>query len=92
MTVHIGPYAFDDVEYYAEGDVLYLSIGAPQPAADYDDTLEGHVLRLDERDHVIGLTIVGARELLEEDGGISVTFSRESFAADARELAAVLAA
>ena len=36
MTVHIGPYEFDDVDYDAKSDVLYLSIGKPRPAADSD--------------------------------------------------------
>ena len=41
MTVHIGPYEFDDIDYDAEGDVLYLSIGKPRPAADSEETARG---------------------------------------------------
>jgi len=92
MTVHIGPYAFDDVDYDAESDVLYLSAGAPQPAADSEETPEGHIVRYDDQDRVIGVTIVGARELIAQDGVVSLTLPRRSVTADSRELAAALAA
>jgi uncharacterized protein YuzE len=92
MIVHIGPYEFDDVDYDAESDVLYLSIGEPQPAADSAATPEGHIVRYDEHDRVIGVTIVGARDLLGQDGVVSLTLPRRSVTADSRELAAALAA
>ncbi len=92
MIVHIGPYAFDDVDYDAKSDVLYLSIGAPQPAADSEETPEGHIVRYDARNRVIGITIVGARDLLGHDGVVSLTLPRRSVTADASELAAALAA
>lgn len=92
MIVHIGPYAFDDVEYDAARDVLYLSIGAPQVASGSDETPEGHIVRYDDRDRVIGVTIVGARELLGHEGAVAVTLPRRSLTADASELAAALAA
>jgi uncharacterized protein YuzE len=75
----------------AVSDVLYLSIGEPQPAADSEETLEGHIVRYDEHDRVIGFTIVGARVLLDAEK-LSVTLPRRSVAADRRELAAALAA
>jgi len=92
MTVHIGPYEFDDVDYDAESDVLYLSVGKPQPAADSEETPEGHIVRYDEHDRVIGVTIVGARDLLGQDDDVSLTLPRRSVTADPRELAAALAA
>lgn len=73
MTVHIGPYEFDDVDYDAESDVLYLSIGEPQPAADSEETAEGHIVRYDACDRVIGVTIVGAGNLLAQDGTVALT-------------------
>jgi uncharacterized protein YuzE len=88
----IGPYAFDDVDYDAESDVLYLSIGIPQPAADSGETPEGHIIRYDEHDRVIGVTIVGARDLLDRNGVVSLTLPRRSVIADRTELAAALAA
>lgn len=32
MTVHVGPYEFDNVSYDSDGDVLYLRRGEPQKA------------------------------------------------------------
>jgi uncharacterized protein YuzE len=92
MTVHIGPYEFDDIDYDAQSDVLYLSVGKPQPAADSEETPEGHIVRYDGQDRVIGVTIVGARNLLGQDGSVSLTLPRRSVTADRRELAAALAA
>lgn len=92
MIVHIGPYEFDDVDYDAESDVLYLSAGAPRPATDSEETPEGHVVRYDDHDRIIGVTIVGVRELLRQDGAVSLTLPRRSVTADAGELAAALAA
>jgi uncharacterized protein YuzE len=92
MIVHIGPYAFDDVAYDAESDVLYLSVGAPQPAADAQETAEGHIVRYDEHDRVVGLTIVGARELIRQDGAVTLTLPPQSVTANRRELVAALTA
>jgi uncharacterized protein YuzE len=91
MMVHIGPYEFDDINYDAGSDVLYLSAGEPQPAADSVETPEGHIVRYDEHDRVISVTIVGARDLLGQDGLVSLTLARRSVTADPRELAAALA-
>ncbi len=51
-------------EYDEEADVLYISVGTPQPALGVDIG-EGVVVRYDERkSEVVGLTIVGLREKL----------------------------
>jgi uncharacterized protein YuzE len=73
MTVHVGPYEFDEVSYDGEGDVLYLRRGERRAAADTFGTPEGHAVRLDESGEVIGITIVNAKWLLERDGKIAVT-------------------
>lgn len=54
-------------DYDKEADVLYLSIGEPQPAIGIDIG-EGLVLRYDEvEQNVVGLTIIGLRaRLLKE--------------------------
>ncbi len=54
-------------DYDEEADVLYLSIGDPQPAIGIDIG-EGLVLRYNEVDQdVVGLTLVGLRaRLLKE--------------------------
>jgi uncharacterized protein YuzE len=73
MTVTIGSLTFDRASYDARGDVLYLHVGDPQPAAGSEETPEGHVLRFDADGEVIGLTIINAKWLLERDRAINVT-------------------
>ncbi len=73
MTVHVGPYEFDQVIYDRDGDVLYLHRGGRQAAADTLGTPEGHAVRLDAEGEVIGITIVNAKWLLDRDGTIAVT-------------------
>lgn len=51
-------------DYDEEADVLYLSVGEPQPAVGVDIG-EGVILRYDEaRREVVGLTLIGLRERL----------------------------
>jgi uncharacterized protein YuzE len=72
MTVHAGPYEFDQVSYDGTGDVLYLTRGPRQAAARTVGTPEGHAVRLDDGGEVIGITIVNARWLLDRDGKITI--------------------
>ncbi len=57
-------------EYDEEADVLYLSVGDPQPAEGVDIG-EGVIVRFDEaRKEVVGLTLIGLRaRLLQGLGG-----------------------
>jgi uncharacterized protein YuzE len=73
MTITIGTIKFDHVDYDADGDVLYLSVGEPHEAADSYGTIEGHNVRYDETGRVIALTLVNAKWLLERDGEVRVT-------------------
>ena len=51
-------------DYDEEADVLYLSVGEPQPAVSVDIG-EGVILRYDEaRKEVVGLTLIGLRARL----------------------------
>ena len=51
-------------DYDEEADVLYLSVGEPKPALGVDIG-EGVVLRYDEnRNEVVGLTLIGLRARL----------------------------
>jgi len=54
-------------DYDKEADVLYLSVGEPQPAVGIDIG-EGTVLRYDEaRQEVVGVTLIGLKaRLLKE--------------------------
>jgi uncharacterized protein YuzE len=77
MTIKIGHLSFDNASYDSVGDVLYLSVGEPQAAAESDETPEGHVLRFDASERIIGLTIINAKWLLERDGEIVVTLPEQ---------------
>jgi uncharacterized protein YuzE len=73
MTVSFEGVVFDYVDYDAEADVLYLSVGQPREAADSEETIEGHAMRFDENGDLIGITIVDAKNILERDGSIMIT-------------------
>lgn len=74
-TVTIGDTTFDHVSYDRDADVLYLSVGAPQSADHTFGTPEGHAVRFDRDDRIIGITLVNAAGLLEQ-GDLAVTLPR----------------
>lgn len=76
-TVRIAGIEFDQVVYDAGGDVLYLHVGDPKTAVDYDATPEGHATRYGPDGSLVGLTIVNARWLLEQDGKIVLTLPEQ---------------
>ena len=82
MTIRIGTLSFDHVEYDANADVLYLSIGEPRMPAESLGTPEGHNIRYDETGDVIAITIVNPKWLLERDGEIKLTIPSRVLAAD----------
>jgi uncharacterized protein YuzE len=89
MTITIGAITFDHVEYDADGDVLYLSVGEPCEPADSYGTAEGHNVRYDKLGRVVAITLVNAKWLLERDGEVRVTIpSRVSADALAPAIAA----
>ena len=71
--VKIGPHVFDHAHYDERGDVLYLAIGEPQEAAHSVMTPEGHVVRYNDADEIIGVTLINAKWLIERDGGVHVS-------------------
>jgi uncharacterized protein YuzE len=73
MTITIGSFTFDNVFYDAEVDVLYLHKGDPSSAASFEESPEGHVLRFDAGRNLVGVTIVGAKSLLDSEGEIKIT-------------------
>jgi uncharacterized protein YuzE len=73
VSITIGGTTFDRVRYDAEGDVLYLHVGDPSSAVEFDESPEGHALRFDAGGRLVGLTIVNARWLLDQDGALTVT-------------------
>lgn len=89
-TVTIAGITFDRVVYDRGADVLYLHVGEPCSATDFDGTPEGHHTRYGPDGGLVGLTIVNARRLLEDDGEIVVTLPEQKVRAP--DLGAVLSA
>ncbi len=91
VNITIGSLHFDHADYDAENDVLYLHIGEPE-AGEGDETPEGHVVRYAPgTSHVVGLTVLGARRVLERDGRLVVTIPKKA-EINAHDLAPALAA
>jgi uncharacterized protein YuzE len=73
MNVTIADITFDRVEYDSNADVLYLHVGDPSTAVDFDETPEGHALRFDADGRLVGITLVRPKQLLDESGGLRIT-------------------
>ena len=89
MSVRLGGIEFDNVDYDREVDVLYLHVGEPSTAVDWDESPEGHHLRFGADGQLVGITIVDARWLLDEDGVIVITLPERRI--ETRDLGDVLA-
>ena len=75
MTVVLGDLEFDNVVYDGGADVLYLHVGDPASAVEFDESPEGHALRYDAGGHLVGVTIVNARWLLEQGEQVTITLA-----------------
>lgn len=73
MSVTIADITFDRVEYDSDADVLYLHVGDPSTAVDFDETPEGHALRFDAAGNLVGITLVRPKHLLDQSGGLRIT-------------------
>lgn len=71
--IEIDGIEFDRARYDRDADVLYLAAGNPARARDFDGTPEGHHVRYDEHGRLIGVTFVGAADLLRREGRLSFT-------------------
>jgi uncharacterized protein YuzE len=91
MSVTIADITFDRVEYDADADVLYLHVGDPSTAVEFDETPEGHALRFDAEGRLVGITLVRPKHLLDESGGLRITLPVPSDVS-ARELTPALSA
>ncbi len=89
MSVRLGGIEFDNVDYDREVDVLYLHVGESSTAVDWDESPEGHHLRFGADGQLVGITIVNARRLLDEDGVIVITLPERRI--ETRDLGDVLA-
>jgi uncharacterized protein YuzE len=90
MSITIGGITFDNNFYDAGADVLYLHVGDPASAVDFDES-DGHALRFAADGSLVGITIVGARRLLESDDRLIIAVP-EPVRVDRARLAEVLAA
>lgn len=86
MNITIGHTTFDQVRYDADADVLYLHVGDPNRASDFDESPEGHALRFGPNHELVGVTIVNAKRLLEQSAPIAITIP-ERFTVDPSALA-----
>ena len=73
MTVQIAGITFDHIFYDRDVDVLYLHVGDPATAVDFDGTPEGHHVRFDPTGNLVGITLVHPKLLLERDGKVTIT-------------------
>lgn len=69
----IGETVFDHVHYDAGADVLYLHVGDPTTAVEFGESPEGHALRFHRNGQLVGVTIVGAGELIKTGQPVVVT-------------------
>jgi uncharacterized protein YuzE len=81
MTVTLGGITFDRVVYDAEGDVLYLHVGDPSTATDFDGVPEGHHVRYGPDGRLVGITLVSPKWLLEHEGEIVLTLPERTIRA-----------
>jgi uncharacterized protein YuzE len=89
--MRIGNIEFDHVSYDRDGDVLYLHVGDPSEATDFDATTEGHAVRYDDLGRLVGISILNPRLLLAEQGHVVITTSEERYEVGPQELAEAVA-
>ncbi len=73
MTITIAGISFDHQLYDERGDVLYLNVGRPRPAASGIETDDGHVVHYDDSGSVIGLTLLNVRRSIGRAGELTLT-------------------
>jgi uncharacterized protein YuzE len=73
MRITVGRTTFDHIRYDADADVLYLHVGDPGQAIEFDESPEGHALRFNIDGELVGITIVDAKQLLADSKPIVIT-------------------
>lgn len=73
LQITIAGVSFNRVSYDAEADVLYLHVGDPSTAVEFDESPEGHHLRFDAAGRLVGITLVGVQRDLEAGRRVIVT-------------------
>jgi uncharacterized protein YuzE len=84
--------AFEEADYDEDMDVLYLRNGGrdAQRAATTHASPEGHAVSVLEDGSVVGVTIINARWLIEQDGQIAITVPSRTMTIDPQEVGTVL--
>jgi YD repeat-containing protein len=91
MRVRIGETQFDRVDYDAAVDVLYLHVGDPGDATEFDASVEGHGLRYDDLGRLVGITILKPRREIADRGVVVITTPDGRLEAGPRELSEAIA-
>ncbi len=78
--ITIAGISFDHHHCDERGDVLYLNVGEPRPAARGLETPDGHAIHYDESGPVIGIPLLNVRRTLERDGQLTVSLPPEHLA------------
>jgi uncharacterized protein YuzE len=92
MSITFAGITFDRVSYDRDVDVLYLHVGDPESAVDFDESPEGHHLRFDSEGKLVGITLLHPRSLLEREGSITITIPEHVEQVGPEALNAALAA
>ena len=77
MSVKIAGIEFDNVDYDAEEDILYVHVGDPASAVAWDESPEGDGLRFGIDGSLVGITILNARGRVDADGEIAITLPQQ---------------
>lgn len=77
-TVKVGGIEFDNNLYDREVDVLYINVGDPGDAVDWDGTAEGDGTSYGPDGSLIGMTILNAKRRLERDGKLEFTLPQQT--------------
>lgn len=80
--VKVAGIEFDNNLYDRDADVLYLHVGDPKTAVDWDDTPEGDGVRYGPDGSIVGITILNAKRRLDRDGKIEVTLPQQRVLVD----------
>ncbi len=93
LSIKIAGIDFDNVFYDRECDVLYMHVGEPSSAADFDASPEGHALRFDAHGRLVGITLLNPRWLMSHGEPIVVTLPQpQTVTIDPEILSPVLSA
>lgn len=92
MNVTIAGIVFDNNEYDAVGDVLFLDVGHPDDAVDFDDTLEGHNVGWNANGEMVSIALLHPRSILAKHGKIELTIPERHLDVDAGAIDAALIA